>query len=501
MNVHAMPIAANALAMIEAAAARDPQKTAIYFEDREISFGALMAQSHRIATALRAQGALPGSAVAIYAENCPEYFAAYFAVLRCGATLFPINHELTQDEIAYILEKSGPVLLITSASLAERAEAARGQLSKPLAVLVLDALSQAEAEPEVPAQPRNLNTPAVVIHTSGTTARPKGVVTTDGMLITSARALHAVWDIRPSDISVCTLPLSYTFGLFSASFVALSAGASVLLFKKFNPVRVLEGIEIHRATYMVGVPTMYAMMMEHLRQTGKTYDVASVRMMAASGAPITLQAKLDFEALLRVKLRDYYALSECTPIFSFDLQSGQDVPRGAVGQLVPGAVIRLVDDHGAPVAPGAPGNLWVRSERLTPGYYLDPERSADAFDGAWFNTRDLARIDEQGFAFILGRDRDQVISGGHKIAATEIEDVIAQLPEVEQVAVVGAPDPILGEKVKAVIVCKAEHSLSPETVIAHCAFHLAAYKIPKIVELRTSLPVSPAGKILKRELI
>lgn len=504
MDALNMPADATALTHIDANAARNPSHPAILFYDQVVTYGELVAASRRMARALMNRGVKPGDHVCLLAPNSPHYYAAYLATLRCGATFFPINTELSVEEVAYIIANSRPALMLTAETLRAKVEAARAAGVHVGADLSLETLkAEADAQPvEGPFTIRGPADVAVVIHTSGTTAQPKGVVATDRMEVLSASALQERWAITPGDISVCALPLSYTFGLFSASFVALSAGATILLFPKFNPVRVLEGIVRHRATYMVGVPTMYAMMLEHVRQTGRRYDLASVRMMAASGAPITLQTKEDFHAALGVRLRDYYALSECTPIFSFDLSTGQGIPPlGSVGTLVPGAEVKIIDDQGQPAAPGVAGELLVRSDRLMPGYYEDPERTAAAFDGAWFRTRDFAYSDADGHYFIVGRDRDQVISGGHKIASTEVESLIARLPQVAQVAVVGAPHEVLGEQVKAVIVLKPGQQLTADAVTGFCEQHLATYKIPRQVEFRADLPISPAGKVLKRQLI
>lgn len=504
MDAPIMTADLTALTRIDANAARHPDHPAILFNHEVTTYGDLVAISRRMARALMARGVRPGTHVCMLAPNSPLYYATYLATLRCGATFFPINTELSVEEIAYIIGNSRPVVVLAADVLLAKVDAARHAGAAAGTLVSLEELqTQAQSMPaEGPFPARAPTDVAVVIHTSGTTARPKGVVATDRMEVLSALALQQRWAITPGDISVCALPLSYTFGLFSASFVALSAGATVLLFPKFNPVRVLEGIARHRATYMVGVPTMYAMMLEHVRQTGLSYDLASVRMMAASGAPITPQTKEDFQAALGVRLRDYYALSECTPIFSFDLSHARGTPPlGSVGTLVPGAEVRIVDDRGGPCAPGVAGELLVRSERLMPGYYDDPERTAASFNGAWFRTRDFAYSDANGYYFIVGRDRDQVISGGHKIASTEVESLIARMPEVAQVAVVGAPHDVLGEQVKAVIVLKPGQHLAAEDVIGFCAQHLATYKVPRQVEYRADLPISPAGKVLKRELI
>jgi long-chain acyl-CoA synthetase len=210
--------------------------------------------------------------------------------------------------------------------------------------------------------------------------------------------------------------------------------------------------------------------------------------------------KQDFEAATGIELRDYYALSECTPIFSFDLRRTDSPPHGSVGTLVEGAQVRIIDDVGREVATGQTGELLVRSERLTPGYYRAPERTAESMDAGWFKTRDLAWQDGDGHFFIVGRDRDQVISGGHKIASTEVESVVARMAAVAQVAVVGVPHPVMGEVVKAVVVLKADRACSATEVIEFCAANLTAYKVPRLVEFRDTLPVSPAGKVLKRHL-
>lgn len=489
-----------ALSLIDAHAALHPSHPAILFEGSVISYGQLHTQSVRLAVHLQSLGLGPGGRLCIIAANCPSHYIVYLATLRCGAALFPINFELADDEIGYIVDKSDPDLIVCDELRHSKVSAH----SKPCLLLqqLIDAHAADDgAPPGLSDIKRSQDDLALVVHTSGTTARPKGVVATDAMEIRSAQALHRVWQVQPHDMSVCALPLSYTFGMFSASYVALCAGATVLLLPNFHPVRVLEAIQTHRATYMVGVPTMYAMMLEHVQHTGLRYDLSSIRMMAASGAPAAPRLKEDFEAAFGVELRDYYALSECTPIFSFDLREQTSPLPGSVGSLVSGAEVRLVDAVGNEVAPGDTGELLVRSERLTPGYYLDPARTAESVDAGWFKTRDLAWRDAQGHFFIVGRDRDQVISGGHKIASTEVESVIARIDDVAQVAVVGAPHPVMGEVVKAVVVLKRGRSCTAEAIVSHCAAQLAAYKVPKVVEFRTELPVSPAGKILKRQLI
>lgn len=499
--------ALNALTLIDRHAGNTPDHAAVLFEGQRLTYGELVERSVAVALALGEHGIGQGSRVCMLAHNCPDYYAVYLGILRAGGTLFPINADLSQSEVAYIVEKTDLALVIHGSDCSEAVETIWQQHGLSAASVSLDTLletglhSQREAVDGSQAWPQRApDSVAVVIHTSGTTALPKGVVATDHMEVASAQSLIKAWQIKPEDISVCALPLSYTFGLFTASFVALSAGATVLLFKKFNPVRVLEGIQEFGASYMVGVPAMYAMMLEHTEQTGKSYNLERVRFMASSGAPIAAIVKKEFNRRLNVPLLEYYALSECTPIFSFDFNEPMP-PIGSSGRLVDGAQVKILDDEGKPVARGDTGRLLVRSERLMHSYYLDPERNALAFAEDWFITGDLAYCDAQGFYHVVGRERDQVISGGHKIASAEVEGCILLHDAVARAAVVGSPDKILGEIVKAVLVLKEGCSLDPEQVIAHCEEHLARHKVPRIVEFRDSLPTSPAGKVLKRQLV
>lgn len=497
----------NALSLIDRHIRERPDHAAVLFEGRPLSYRELGERIDAVALALREKGVGAGSRVCIIARNCPDYYAAYLGILRAGGTLFPINSDLSRNEIAYIVEKSDPALVIHDDDCRQAVLDTWSRNAIDAPHCLLDELLERGARLRQASAPggedwprREPDSVAVVIHTSGTTALPKGVVATDRMEVASAQALIQAWRLGPQDMSVCALPLSYTFGLFTASFVALCAGATVLLFKKFNPVRVLEGVEQHGASYMVGVPAMYAMMLEHVDQTGKTYKLDRVRFMASSGAPIASITKKEFHRRMGVPLLEYYALSECTPIFSFDFSEAMP-PIGSSGKLVPGAEVKILDDEGKPVAAGETGRLLVRSERLMPGYYLDPERNAMAFVNDWFNTGDLAYCDAEGFYHVVGRERDQVISGGHKISGAEVEDQILLHEAVAQAAVVGSPDKILGEVIKAVLVLKEGCRADSADIIAHCEQRLARHKVPRIVEFRDSLPTSPAGKVLKRQLV
>ncbi|RZL87724.1 MAG: long-chain fatty acid--CoA ligase [Variovorax sp.] len=485
-------------------AAKDPQKVAVMFGDRSISYAQLADASTRLASLLLERGVTAGERVCLIAGNCPEYLIFYHAVLRCGAALFPINADLTVSEIAYILGHAEPVLVVCDESHRTLLDSALGQTKASVQNAVLETLVLMTqgvdgAARSLPArQPDDL---ALVIYTSGTTSAPKGVPATDRIELRSAQAFAPVWKVTSADLFVCALPLSFLFGLHTATTVAFAQGASVLLFDRFHPVRVLEGVERHRASVMLGVPTMYAMMLEHVSQTGRRYDLASVRLSASSGAPLAVTTRNALERQLGLRVQDYYAVSECRPIFSFRADSQGDVPAGSVGLMVPGVEVRIIDDSGADVAAGETGSILVRSPTLMEGYFRDDERTACALVNGWFLTGDLGHQDEKGFFYISGRTKDQVISGGQKISATEVENVLLQHPAVAQAAVVGVPDEKYGELLKAVLVLRAGARTDEDALREHCRERLATYKLPRLYSFRNELPTSPAGKVLKRELI
>lgn len=486
-------------------AATTPEKAAIIFGEQTITYAALAKASVQMAYLLKVKGIGAGDRVCLLSGNCPEYLVLYHAVMRCGAALFPINSDLAASEIAYILGHAEPALVVSDAASSGKIEAA--QTLSSFAV-VHEELEQLVAQSvQVPGDGAALHARkptdlALVIYTSGTTSAPKGVPATDAIEIAGAETFAQIWNVTAQDRCLCALPLSFLFGLHTATLVAFMQGASVVLFPRFHPVRVLEGVVAQRVTMVLGVPTMYAMMLEHVTQTGIRYDLSAVRMAVSSGAPLAVATRDAIEANLGIRIQDYYALSECRPIFSFRADDAHAVPVGSVGALAPGVDVRLLDDEGQPVVQGATGSILVRSSNtLMPGYFRDPGRTAAAFDNGWFITGDLAYQDAKGHYYIAGRTRDQVISGGQKISAIEVENVLLQHPAVAQAAAVGVPDAKFGELLKAVLVLRPGAAQDEEALLAHCKDKLAAYKLPRLFSFREVLPISPAGKVLKRELI
>jgi acyl-CoA synthetase (AMP-forming)/AMP-acid ligase II len=479
-----------------------PDHPAFRFDGRTVTYGAMADQSRRIAALLLERGVRHGDRVAVLSPNRPEILSVYFGLALIGAAIVPINAEFAPHEIEYILDHSQAVMVIRTAELAAQVALATEGLPSAPRQEDLDTLTaQADAaQPYAGPQVGTGSDLVLLVYTSGTTSAPKGVGASHANELASGFAYSGMMAINPSDTVFVALPLSFSYGFHAAAYVALLSGATILLAPRFHPRLALEAIEANRPTVFLGVPTMYAMMADVATKDARAYDVSSLRLAAASGAALNDQIITDCKARLGLKVRPYYAMTEVRPIFSFDLRQPVEPPPGSVGRLIAPTEVRLVDETGAEVPPGEVGELWVRGPSFAGAYYEDPKRTAEAMTGDWFRTGDLVHRDPDGNYFIVGRNRDQIISGGAKIAPIEVEDALLTHPGIAAAAVVGSPDPIYGQVVKAVVV-KSDPSLGPEDVVAHCKGRIADYKLPRIVTFMDALPMAPSGKILKTALI
>lgn len=483
-------------------ATTSPDHPAFMFGSQVMTYGMLVDQARRVATVLKGLGVLPGDRIGMLSPNRPEIFSIYIGLAWIGAAIVPINTEYAPDEVRYILEHSEARFLISTSDASALAHEAGDSLSSSLALLDFNALlMSAESADPFQGEPAASGKDLVLLcYTSGTTARPKGVAATHANEIASGFAYRDMWAITPDDRILVTLPLSFSYGFHAATFVALIAGATVLLASKFHPKLTLEMIENLKPSVFLGVPTMYAMIAEVARKSDRRYDLSSLRFAAASGAALNEQVVQDCQSLLDLKVRPYYAMTEVRPIFSFDLRRPDSPPPGSVGQLIAPTQVMIVDDAGNEVPAGESGELWVKGPSFSGAYYRDPQRTADALTGEWFKTGDIVHRDADGNYFITGRNRDQIICGGAKIAPVEVEDAILTLPGVAAAAVVGVADPLYGQIVKAVVV-KSDPGLKEADIIAHCEQHVADYKVPRVVVFMESLPVAPSGKVLKSALV
>ncbi len=474
-----------------------PQAPAISFKHQAWTYADLWAWVSAWAADLKPRlGA--GDRVLCLAPNHPQVLAAYVAVAGLGAIFVPVNPELSPDEIADIVSRAGPGVALTSEDLAPK---------------LFKALERADRQPHLLRLPRETESfgasmqfreldpdqGALICFTSGTTDRPKGVFASHRNEIASARQYAAVWAIQPDDRVLVALPLSFLYGLTTGALTALLAGAHVLLEERFQPRRVLERISHDRATVFLGVPTMYAMMLEVGLEDPDAFDLSSIRLMLTAGAPIAEATLEAFYERFGVHVLDFYALSEVRPVFAYDVRRFEKGRPGSCGHELPGVEVRIVGANSQPVTqPATAGELLVRSETLMKGYYRDPEHTAEAIRDGWFHTGDLAAFDAEGFYSIVGRKKDLIIRGGFNVAPAEVERAILKHPAVLEAAVVGVDDAVYGEDIGAAVTLKPGERLDEAGLVEFLRSVLADYKLPRRIRFSNGLPRGATGKVDKR---
>ncbi len=496
-------------------AARHPGRTLLSFEGSAFSYASFAAHVGEAAAALRGWGLRPGDRVALYLGNTPSYLVAYLAALWCGAAVVPANTRYREAELGHMLRDAGVRLLVTDDEGAAIAAATRTSTPSLDAVVTLSGAPGADRRPwaalgasrathrppDIAARHDGL---ALIAYTSGTTGRSKGAMLTHGNLLANARAVGRAWHWVTDDHLLLTLPLFHIHGLGVGFHGTLVHGASLTLHRRFDAAAVLAALEGGPATLFFGVPTMYGRLLNEA-DGGAGRRLADVRLFVSGSAPLATETLERVERVFGQRILERYGMSE-TVMLTGNPYAG---PRkaGTVGVPFDGVELRLAPaTSGAGSGGGEAGDgaaeVQVRGPSVTRGYWNDPEASAAAFtpDG-WFRTGDLGVLDADGYLTLSGRARELIISGGFNVYPREVEEAIASLPGVREVAVVGLPDPDLGERVAAAIVLAREGPGVDEAgVIAHCRRRLAAFKAPRTIAFVVELPRNAMGKVLRHEL-
>lgn len=479
---------------------------AIAFEGREYTNVEQLRAAGRLAHVLRRLGVAPGDRVVVMLPNCPEVMQSYGAILKCGAVIVPVIFLLGDKEVAHILADSEAKVVITSTDLLSKLEGQMGVLPALRHVLLVDgggdgrtrslAEEMAGESEAFAVVDRTSDELAVILYTSGTTGVPKGVALSHANLESNARSAASLYELDREDWAVAVLPLSHSYGLtvMNAGHIL---GTRAALLRWFHPEGVLEAIERFRAASMSAVPTMLVYLL-HYPDVGR-FDTSSMRVWGSGAAPLPAEIVDPFERKFGGKILEGYGLTEASPVVSAHRVSG---PRklGSVGQPIPGVAVSIRDDHERALPAGEVGEVCVQGPNVMVGYYRSPEETARALRGGWLHTGDMGRLDEDGFLYIVERKKDLIIRGGFNIYPREVEEALYAHPKVAEAAVVGMRDPLMGEEVLAFIVLKDGQAASGEEIATFCETRLARFKCPKQVRFVDSLPKSPIGKILRKEL-
>jgi long-chain acyl-CoA synthetase len=506
-----MPAEAPALTVADVprlAAGLRPGKCALDDGQRRLSYAELEAQVQQAAAGLLACGVKAGDVVCAYLPNCIEYVIVLLAAARAGAVFSPINPRFGAHEVAGLLEQARPRCLFVTGHLAGVARAAADQARfEPLQLVCIEvgATSTLGHFGGMQGEPGDAALPAVdpadffsLMFTSGTTGLPKGALATHRARMAWVRSAIELFGLSPHDRYLATMPLVHSAGL-TFTLMHLQVGATVRILERFDPLQFLQLAEQERITSALTVPTMLTMILDAQAQSGRRFDLGSLARVVTCGSPLLPGARKRVTEEITPQLWDYYGSTESN---SMTVLAPADQLRkpASVGRPFPGVELRIAAPDGRPLPAGEVGEIWCINPSVMTAYLGRPQDTAAAFSGAWYRTGDLGCLDDEGFLTIAGRSNEVVLRGGVNVYPAEIERVLMLHPGVLDCAVLGVPDPLWGETIRACVVLREGFVLTLQEAQQHCVAHLARYKRPESLVVLGEIPRTVTGKVLKSRL-
>ncbi len=496
-----------------------PDHTAIVFGDMRLTYAQVNGIANQVANLLAARGVGKGDKVAIACPNVPYFPFVYFGILKAGATVVPLNVLLQSREIAYHLDDSDAKAFFCFEGTPELPLGRRGHEafqavaevehffvlpSTPLAVTssiagaetiwaALDGMSD-EFE-TVQTAPDDT---AVILYTSGTTGQPKGAELTHSNMLMNAIVSDEMTERTDDDVFLVTLPLFHSFGQTVSMNGGLRRRATLVLLPRFEPAAALELMHRENVTHLAAVPTMYWALLNAVR-AGENKVPASLRCAVSGGSALPVEVLKDFESTFGIQVLEGYGLSETAPVASFNQPTRPTKP-GTIGWPIWGVEMRLIDADWNTIEGEGPGEIAIRGHNVMKGYYGRPEATDEVMHNGWFRTGDIATRDADGYYTIIDRAKDMIIRGGFNVYPREVEEVLMTHEAVSLAAVVGVPHDSHGEEIKAYVIRVPGAQATEADIVEWAKANMAAYKYPRIVEFRDTLPMTATGKILKREL-
>jgi long-chain acyl-CoA synthetase len=494
-------MSASLAANLTRTAAEHGDKIAFKLDDVELSYAVLDEGSARIAGLLRSKGLEAGDRVGLMLPNVPHFPVVYYGILRAGGVVVPMNVLLKGREVRFYLEDSGAKVLFAWHSFSEAAESGANEAGADCVLIEPGEFEQllGAAEPVREVVDRAGGDTAVILYTSGTTGTPKGAELTHANLTRNCEVAAKLFEgLSPDDTLLGALPLFHSFGQTCTMNAAVANGACVTLIPRFDPEKALEILARDRVTIFMGVPTMYNAMLHCDAREGA--DCGTLRLCVSGGSALPVELMRGFEQTFDCMILEGYGLSETSPVASFNHPDRERKP-GSIGTPMEGVEMKLVDDDGNEVGAGEVGEIAIRGHNVMKGYWERPEATAEAIDDAgWFFSGDMARLDDDGYFFIVDRKKELIIRGGYNVYPREVEEVLYEHPAVREAAVVGMPDDHFGEEVGAAVALAQDATVSEDELRAYVKEQVASYKYPRRIWFVDELPKGPTGKILKREI-
>jgi long-chain acyl-CoA synthetase len=505
----------NLIRLLEDSARKFSWRRSIISEAGSYSFSSLNKKANQLASGLKEKlGIKKGDKVAVLLHNCPEFIVALFAILKIGAACVPLNIFLTLNELKYILKDCGAKLLISSSDFMQIVQALAQEREKDKTALQNVILTDRKEQgltfwKEVILEggikdsssaiaPEDL---ALLIYTSGTTGFPKGVMLSHSNLCANVISSLQALEMSAKDRVLLILPMFHSFTLMVCILIPIYAGARIILVKSLRPFqKVLRSIFLNGVTIIVGIPHLYDVL-KNLHLPPILQKLLRIRVCISGAAPLSVETLCLFnQRFKRFSLVEGYGLTEASPVVSLNPLHGMR-KAGSIGLPLPGVEVRVVKEDESEAAADEIGELIVKGPNVMRGYLNRPRDTQTTIRSGWLFTGDMAKIDNDGYIYIVGRKKEMIISHGMNIYPQEIENVMQAHPKIKEVAVVGKKDKSKGEVPFAFVALHQDCSASQDEIVNYCKEKLANYKIPRLIAFRQELPKTPTGKVLKRKLI
>lgn len=489
-------------------ARRDPARPALSSKDRVVDFAELEAVTNQVAQALLAQGVEAGRRIGYFGKNSLDFYFAMLGVAKTRCCFTPFNWRLAAPELAEQVADSEAKLAFVERELLELWEAALAAAFVNIETVVIDEAGTLESlvarfPPDGPDVSISEDDVAIQLYTSGTTGRAKGVMLTHGGFnrMRLCEHLEPAYNWRDGDRFLNPLPNFHLLHI-GIAVQCLYNGVAIAIVRQFDPPAVLDAISNERPSLLTMTPTMLQMLLDHPK--APSTDWSSLRLTLYAGSPISLGLIKRAIALMPCQFMQFYGATEANGAFSILRPDEHDLADErklqSCGRPLPLIEFRIVDASGQEAPIGQPGELVIRSPAITAGYWRQPEATAAALGNGWYRSGDVAYRDEAGLYYIVDRVKDMIVTGGENVYSSEVENALSTHPGVAAVAVIGVPDTRWGEAVKAIVIRRADATVTEQDLVAHCKERLAGYKVPKSFDFVESFPLVASGKVSKKDL-
>ncbi len=499
--------------MLTARAREIPDKPYVLFYDQTITYGQMNERANKVANFLKTRGVRKGDVVSLLVLNSPEFYYIMFGIQKLGAVAGAINFMLQGPEIAYLLEDSRPDIVFIGSDFMKPFAAALSQSThKPLVVevvtdvdhgITLERLDFSDIIRDYPSNealvPQKPDNPFLLLYSSGTTGRPKGILLKNSGQLSICRAMASIDLVKEGDVMLMLLPMFHTNPLCVWTYPIMYCGQTICIRRTFSPNDFWEPILDYQVTILMGVPAMYAFVLFIVDPAAIDRSRLKLKYAFSGAAPMPVDLIKTFKEKFNVEIIEGYGLTEGTGLTTVNPPMDKRKP-GSIGVAIPEQDVRILDDNNSELPAGEKGEICVKGDAVMIGYLNQDQATREAIQDGWLHTGDMGYMDDEGFIFIVDRKKDMINRGGENIYPREVEMAIETHPKVREVSVIGVPDAALGEKVKAFIIPTEPAAMTYDELKAFLKEKLARYKIPSEEEFVDNLPRTPTGKVLKKEL-